>query len=310
MIKVSVLMITYNHEKYIENALNSIFMQKVNFNFEIVIGEDCSQDSTREILEKYAKLYPDKVKLNLPNKNLGPINNFISTLKQCTGEYIAFLEGDDYWLDENKLQKQVDFLDDNKDTVMCFGKAKNLVDGILEDESFPNLKNHEPIGIEQLIEYNLIPNLTTMWRREAMIDFPKWFYNIYAIGDFPMHILRAMKGKIIFLDEVFGAYRIHSLGVSKSMKDKWFNELIFILENINIETNYKYDNLIRNKIIQYNYELCKIYSLDKEYEKAKKCLEKVKGEKCSIKLKNKIIIYFIYYFKDLGVWIYKKLKRM
>lgn len=116
---VSVWMITYNHEKFIAQAIDSVIMQKTNFDYEIVIGEDCSTDRTREIVLEYKAKHPDKFKLLLQEKNVGMMQNFIVTLKTCNGKYIALLEGDDYWTDPLKLQKQVDFLQAN----LVFGKS-------------------------------------------------------------------------------------------------------------------------------------------------------------------------------------------
>ena len=118
MIKVSIAMITYNHERFLKEALDSILCQKTNFPFEVVIGEDCSMDNTRKIVQEYEEKYPDIIKPLYHKKNKGMIGNVYEVLMNCTGEYIAFLEGDDYWTDINKLQKQVDFLDVNKDYFM------------------------------------------------------------------------------------------------------------------------------------------------------------------------------------------------
>src|SRR4030067_128381 len=116
--KVSVIVITYNHEEFICQSLDSILMQDVNFEYEIVIGEDCSTDKTRDILLDYQKNYPDKIRLILSEKNRGLIANFVQTYKSCSGEYIATIDGDDYWTSSQKLQKQVDFLDNNLDYAM------------------------------------------------------------------------------------------------------------------------------------------------------------------------------------------------
>lgn len=109
---LSVIFITYNHEKYVEKALRSVLNQKTDFEFEVVIGEDCSKDNTREIIAKVLRDYPDaNVRLNFAEKNSGrPTKNVYNTTMMCEGEYLAYLEGDDYWSDEYKLQKQVDFL--------------------------------------------------------------------------------------------------------------------------------------------------------------------------------------------------------
>src|ERR1700739_2391661 len=110
---ISVCMITYNHEKYIAQAIESVLAQKTNFPVELVIGDDYSTDSTRKICLDYKKKHPDILKLRFPDKNMGMMPNFIANLKECDSRYIALLEGDDYWTDPYKLQKQFDFLEAN-----------------------------------------------------------------------------------------------------------------------------------------------------------------------------------------------------
>lgn len=116
--KLSVVFITYNHEPYLRQSLDGIFMQETDFEFEVVVGEDCSTDNTREILKEYNERYPGKMKLLFREKNLGrPTLNVYETAMEAKGEYLAFLEGDDYWTDPRKLQKQVDYLETHPDYV-------------------------------------------------------------------------------------------------------------------------------------------------------------------------------------------------
>lgn len=131
-VMVSVVMITYNHEEYIQQALESVISQKTNFSYEVIIGDDRSPDNTREILQSFAKKYPEKIRLVLREENIGVINNLYDIFNRCKGKYIAFLEGDDYWTDTDKLQKQVDFLESNKDYIgvahrhtMLYGNYNN-----------------------------------------------------------------------------------------------------------------------------------------------------------------------------------------
>ena len=105
-IKVSVCMITYNHERFIAQAVESALMQETDFDYEIVIGEDCSTDGTRQVLLDLHDRHPDRIRLLLREKNIGASHNFVGTLEACRGEYVAFLDGDDYWTCPNKLQKQ------------------------------------------------------------------------------------------------------------------------------------------------------------------------------------------------------------
>jgi glycosyltransferase involved in cell wall biosynthesis len=122
---LSVVLITYNHEKYIREALESILMQKTNFNFEIVIGDDCSTDATPDICREYASKYAN-INYQRYDPNGGVPFNWNTTIARCTGKYIAMLEGDDYWIDENKLQKQVDILESNSKITLCFSSYKRL----------------------------------------------------------------------------------------------------------------------------------------------------------------------------------------
>src|SRR5574344_1891550 len=110
---VSICMITYNQGKYIKNAIEGVLMQKTNFDFELIIGEDCSSDNTNSICVEYVEKYPDKIRLISYSENQGMIKNFIRVLEESKGRYIAFCEGDDYWIDPFKLQKQFDFLENN-----------------------------------------------------------------------------------------------------------------------------------------------------------------------------------------------------
>ncbi|SFO24842.1 Glycosyl transferase family 2 [Pseudobutyrivibrio sp. UC1225] len=119
--KVSIVVATYNQEKYIRKTLESIVSQKADFEFEAIVGDDCSTDGNAEIIREFAEKYPDIIVPVFREKNLGMTGNTLDIMMRAQGEYIAFIEGDDYWLDEKKLQKQVDFLDSHPDYVACFG---------------------------------------------------------------------------------------------------------------------------------------------------------------------------------------------
>ena len=163
--KVSVWMTAYNHEKYLEKCLDSVLSQKTDFDFEIVLGEDCSGDRTREIALEYQIRYPQIIKLFLPENNIGMMDMDVATYSLCKGEYLALLNGDDYWTDENKLQTQADFLDANPDTVICFHKAKveNETDGSVFETVYP--EENDTMPFESLLHgYNPIMTPTVMIR--------------------------------------------------------------------------------------------------------------------------------------------------
>lgn len=135
--KVSVVILTYNQENFIAQAIESIICQETTFPYEIIIGEDCSTDTTRDICLSYQNKYPQLIKLILQEKNLGLIGNYKSVLSQCRGEYIAECGGDDYWCDENKLQKHIDYMDEHDDVVVTYHDAKTVdVNSNLIKDSF------------------------------------------------------------------------------------------------------------------------------------------------------------------------------
>src|SRR5262245_33842255 len=127
MMKVSVILTTYNHEQFIRQALDSIFMQKTTFAFEVIITEDCSTDSTAAILLEYKLRYPEQIALILSEQNLNSNKVTRRAIEAARGEYLAFLDGDDYWISSEKLQRQVGFLDTNPNCALCFHPV-NIVD--------------------------------------------------------------------------------------------------------------------------------------------------------------------------------------
>ncbi|AOY75660.1 glycosyltransferase [Clostridium formicaceticum] len=217
MVKVSVLMLTYNHENYIKEAIESVLRQDTSFTYELVIGEDCSTDNTRKIITAYKKEYPDIIKLNLHNRNVGGRKNFISTLPMCQGQYVALLEGDDYWTDEKKLQKQIEFLDNNLDCSFCAHSYKIYNEGtknFVGDRVFSNAKFNLKDFLKGDANNNREPNqwymrtLSIMFRKEALDKPPTIWYQV-PYGDYIFHILFLEKGLGYCSEEIMGVYRIN-----------------------------------------------------------------------------------------------------
>ena len=158
---VSICCITYNQEKYIAQCLDGFIIQKVDFSFEIVISDDCSTDNTKKIIDTYVSKYPAIFKDVSPSKNLGSTKNFYHVLEKASGKYIAYCEGDDYWIDENKLQMQVDFLETNPEYGICYTKAKQYIQS---KQKFNKKSVGDAFdGFEDLLKNgNRIPSLTTV----------------------------------------------------------------------------------------------------------------------------------------------------
>ncbi len=252
--KVSVSITTYNHGKYIAQAIESVLMQKTNFDFEIIIGEDDSEDDTRAIVKEYKKKYPDRIKLFLNDReNVIYIDgrptgrwNFINNLNHATGEYIALLDGDDYWTDPHKLQKQVDFLDSNPDFVICCHPVIAVNENSTKPEKILSSPTDRDIyTIEDLLNYgNIIDNCSVVFRRGLFGPIPEWF-KIVKYGDWPLHILNSQYGKIKYINEIMATYRIHSGGVwSKhsqlSQLEMTIDTLKIVGKHLNITKNRNY----------------------------------------------------------------------
>jgi glycosyltransferase involved in cell wall biosynthesis len=259
---VSVCIITYNHENYIAQAIEGALIQKTNFPFEIVIGEDCSTDGTREIVFDYAKKYPNIIRVITSEKNVGMINNFIRTLNVCKGKYIALCEGDDYWTDPLKLQKQVDFLEANPGFVICFHNARKLVQATGDNSSlFFNNPPRDIFTLSDIIKNDFIPTLTCVFRSKLFKEFPDWYSNAYP-GDWPLHILNAQHGKIKYIDEVMATYRLHEHGIcTGNTPINNYEKSMSTLINIRDYLKFPYSIIMNNTISERFYSLAKLYAL-------------------------------------------------
>ncbi len=212
---VSVAVITYNHEKYIAEALDSILMQKVDFKYEIVVGEDYSTDNTRKILLKYVTAYPDKIKPLLHETNTGGSANFIETLKACKGKYIALLEGDDYWTDPLKLQKQVDFMESHSEYNMIFHNAEVHVSGSsgVTIKPFNLEKKNREYTANELIESWKAHTATVLFLNQGQYSYLE--DKIWSpMGDIPLFIKCASLGKVYYLSEQMSVYRVDQTGIT------------------------------------------------------------------------------------------------
>jgi glycosyltransferase involved in cell wall biosynthesis len=217
MVKVSVCMITYNHEPFIAQAIESVLMQRTSFPYELVIGEDCSTDGTREIVRQYAEKHPDIIRPLFREQNLGMHRNFVDTLAHCRGEYVALLEGDDYWTDPYKLQKQAEFLDEHPEYVLVCGNALT----IREDEGYQvlrvakNAPSSFDFGTRDLMLGNPCPTLTVMFRNGLVTEFPSIYFRSTG-GDRQLWLLLSLHGKCRFINEVLGVYRKHGRSITGS----------------------------------------------------------------------------------------------
>jgi glycosyltransferase involved in cell wall biosynthesis len=219
---VSVCVQTYQHKDFIVQCLDGILMQETTFEYEILLGEDASKDGTREICIEYANKYPDKIRLFLHHRennieisgNPSGRFNFLYNLGFSKGKYIALCEGDDYWTDPFKLQKQVEFLEQNLDYSICFSDAKieySYKDSIIDSHNFQKERYKKEYNLYDILKGNFINTCTVIIRCDER-PYPDYFLSS-PVGDWVTYIHYAERGKIYYLKEVTSVYRIHDEGI-------------------------------------------------------------------------------------------------
>ena len=213
---ISVCMITYGHEEFISQAITSVLNQKTSFSFELVIANDSSPDSTDTIIQTIIKShkYGHLIKYHKHVENIGMMSNFAFALNECRGKYIAICEGDDYWIDINKLQIQATFLENNEDYVLIGHNAKINRDKIEEDNLVRDYQtDYVDFRTSDLIEKNPFVTSATMFKNIGFADILKLLDN-FVVGDWPLFTMLSFKGKCRFYSKPLGFYRIHANSVT------------------------------------------------------------------------------------------------
>lgn len=212
--KLSVFMMTYNHGAYLSRALDGILQQKCGFDFDVIIGDDFSADNTREVIQRYSERFPGRIIPLLHSKNIGPYQNQHAVLEACKGQYIAICEGDDYWDDPEKLQKQVDFLDANPDYVISFHEVERIdANGIPINQPVLGKERWKDLDREQLLAGELVPSVSAVFRTNHLGEFLK-IQQPVKNGDTLLFAILGQYGKAHFHPDIVPAkYRIHGGGV-------------------------------------------------------------------------------------------------
>lgn len=217
---VSILCVTYNHEAYIKDAIMGFLCQITDFPFEVIIADDCSTDNNQNIIKKFASENPTIIKPIFRTENVGVGLNYCDALEHVNGDFVAVCDGDDYWTDENKLQKQVDFLREHPDFSMCCHPFnEHYEDGSKEDAMLspwdiapPKSRERGFLVFDDLISISPVGSMTAMYRWSLVQSPPLWM-NKYITADFIMNLLHADKGKVGIIEDVMAVYRKHNNGI-------------------------------------------------------------------------------------------------
>lgn len=278
-VDLSIELIVYNHGAYIRQAIESILMQKTQYSYKIIVGEDCSTDNSRDILLEYYEKYPEKIELILWNHNVGVEINSVEITKKCRGRYIAYLEGDDYWTDPLKIQKQISFLQTNKQyigtahNVRCVDQNGNFLH---KDYGLYSYKEDHVYGLEDVKRIEMVGQTAgilhrNMWNMFTEENWQKYF-ECKTNGDLKTSLILGSIGDLYFMHDIMADHRRVFVGDSWTAKtnDKnmlWFNYQTkcqvrnYILSEFNIKLEFSLKNLVatyyKESIIQMLYQPCK-----------------------------------------------------
>ena len=250
--KVSVVCCTYNHEKYIEKALEGILNQQTNFNFEVIVADDASKDGTQKIIRKYIEKHPDQMeKCILRTENVGIGLNYYEALSAASGEYLALCDGDDEWIDMKKLQKQVDFLEKHQSYMtVCSNFIRRYFDKPGEpDQTFDVMqyvgKKSRRFTVKELIASRFLASCTSMHRWQLRGCVPE-FLKHYNVIDFPLSLIHASCGYIGLIPETMAVYNVHLDSISNKDEKSLTHQQLAALYEVNQLLHFRLSKIIND----------------------------------------------------------------
>lgn len=303
---VSICCITYNHEKYIEDAIKSFLMQKTNFDYEILIHDDASTDKTSQIIEKYQKKYPKKIKVIYQTENQYSLGVDVLRIlyNKAKGKYIAICEGDDFWTDKNKLQKQVDYMEKHQSCSGCFHAAD-----IINEEKKEKIGEIKPYNKDKILTTEeiilggggFVATNSIFCLTKFLKNFPN-FYKVSPVQDYPTQILISLYGYVYYMADTMSVYRSNTPGSwterleslkekeLKEKKKKLHEKLILMLKELDSYSSKKYSKCIDKKIREFEFRNLLLENNLKE-------LKKIKYKEWYNKISkgNRVKLYIQYY---------------
>jgi glycosyltransferase involved in cell wall biosynthesis len=208
---VSVAITSYNSEKWLGQAIESVLKQQADFPVEIVIADDCSKDATVAIAKSYQERYADKVRVLERAQNAGTQRNYYDAFEQCRGKYIAWLDADDYWTDPAKLAIQVAALEADPSIMVCCHYVRWVIrgkDGEVTRERFPTLPPGRH-GMASILHSNFLPSPSVVFRNGLHRQLPEWYFEVPPLTDWPLYVVAARSGDILLIDRVMADYTLN-----------------------------------------------------------------------------------------------------
>lgn len=247
---VDIVMPTYRHERFVAEAIESVLAQQTNFEFRLLIGDDCSPDGTQAIVKSYAEKHPKLIEAYLFTNHVGIQDKrrvAVNLLRRAKAKYVTILEGDDYWTDPYRLQKLTDFLESHPECSVSFHDAKVLAEDGSEHRLFP--ANQKEIStLEDMVTTSVFPIPCTALFRNELGELPDCFFGV-TNADWMLFVLLAERGNLGYLNEVMATYRVHSGGVWSGLDAApGISEHIKTYETIDAHLNFKYTRAISRKL--------------------------------------------------------------
>jgi len=206
---LSVAITAYKAEHTLPQAIDSVLAQRITFPIEIIVSDDCSPDGVREVVRAYQQKSPQKIRLLERDRNVGMQRNYYETFAMCRGEYIAWLDGDDYWTDPDKLTRQVNALEADPSISLCGHYVRWVVrGGTASRQRYPECPAGR-YGIEDILRKNFLPSPSIVFRNGIQHDLPPWYFDIAPLADWPVNVLAALSGDILMLDGVMADYTLN-----------------------------------------------------------------------------------------------------
>jgi glycosyltransferase involved in cell wall biosynthesis len=273
--KVTVLIVTFNHVNYVATAIESVLRQETRFPVEVIVSEDASTDGTREVVQEIASNNSGTIRLILSEKNLRSNEVVARGLRAASGQYVALLDGDDFWTSGSKIQRQVDFLEAHPECSAVFLNAKIAIGEEITDKSWTSHAQGLTIGIREIWFGNPYATCGSMMRSDVVRSVPDWYSQFFPITDWPLYILCAERGDLAFIDEDAGVYRLHPGGQYSSLSpERKLDSTENFYRNMNLALNFRHDRFARAGASRYFFDWATEYFQRGQHALARSCLRR------------------------------------
>ena len=272
---VSVAITSYNSEAVIAKAIESALAQRPDFQFEIVIGDDCSTDGTVAVAESYRAQYPDLIRVIARERNVGTQRNYYDLFERCKGKYIAWLDADDYWTDPDKLSIQAKTLEGDPSVMVCGHFVRQITPaGEVRHDRFPRMAPGR-YGISEILAKCFIPSPSVVFRNGLQRSLPQWYFEVSPLTDWPLWVVAALSGDIVMVDKVMADYALNPTSALWSKGYLFLHEInADFYERVESILPAKFHRIVRRNKGRHYEEIAYILRKEGSYSESRKAAVK------------------------------------